>query len=72
MKNHFPDYQKSDNSYENLKDKIQVAIRNGEWVEKQCKNDLARGIKKYDLHAYTNIHLLVGKLLNPNAYWLSK
>lgn len=69
-KNHFPNYQKSNNCYDDLKDKIDLAIKNGYWLDKQLKNDFDRGIKIYELSAYTNVHCLVSKLINPQAYWL--
>lgn len=64
-KNHFNDYQKNVNSYSLLKDKINLAIENGEWLMKQNQNDIDRGTKIYDLSTYTNVHLLVQKLLKP-------
>ena len=63
---HFKDYVKSINIYASLKDKVNIAIENGEWLMKQNQNDIDRGAKIYDLAAYTNVHVLVGKLLNPS------
>ena len=62
---HFKDYAKNINAYTSLKDKIDFAIENGEWLMKQNQNDIDRGAKIYDLAAYTNVHILVEKLLNP-------
>ena len=67
-KKHFKAYEKSTNCYTVLKDKIEDAIENGFWLEKQNKNDLDRGMKLTDLSAYTNVHLLVRKLINPQKY----
>jgi hypothetical protein len=64
-KNHFNDYQKNVNAYSLLKDKINLAIENGEWLMKQNQNDIDRGTKIYDLSTYTDVHLLVQKLLKP-------
>ena len=69
-KNHFADYQKCSNCYDDLKNKIDTAIKNGLWLEKQLQNDFDRGMKNFEMAAYTNVHWLVAKLINPNAYWL--
>lgn len=69
-KNHFHDYEKCSNCYDDLKDKIEIAIKNGLWLDKQLKNDIERGIKNYNMSAYTNVHCLVAKLIDPKAYWL--
>ena len=71
-KNHFADYQKCSNCYDDLKERIEVAIKNGLWLEKQLQNDFDIGIKCYNMSAYTNVHRLVAKLINPNAFWLKK
>jgi len=67
-KNHFNDYEKNTNCYLALKDKIQFAIKNAKWLLKQVKIDLDTGKKITDLSAYTNVHLLVKKLINPKKY----
>ncbi len=67
-KNHFQEYQKNKNAYEYLKDKTDTAIKNGEWCVTQNQNDLNRGKKIHQLSAYTNIHELVIKLLNPDLF----
>ena len=64
-KNYFKEYAKNANAYLFLKDKMNIAIENGKWVAKQSQNDIARGMKIYELPAYTNVHLLVEKLINP-------
>lgn len=69
-KNHFAEYQKCDNCYEVLKDKVHTAIANGLWLDKQVENDFDRGIRSYEMSAYTNVHSLVMKLINPKEYWL--
>ena len=68
--NHFPEYEKNTNSYLMLRDKIEIAIKNGEWLLKQNQNDIDRGTKIYQLAAYSDVHLLVKKLNNPNKYLL--
>lgn len=69
-KKHFSDYLKSDNAYTDLKNKVEVAIKNGEWIVKQTENDIYRGTKLYELTAYTDVHLLVQKLIKPKEYLL--
>ena len=64
-KNHFHEYQKNINAYVSLKDKIDTAIENGKWIVNQNKNDIDRGIPTYKLSAYTDVHILVERLLNP-------
>lgn len=66
-KEHFADYEKKINAYVSLKDKIRVAIKNGKWLMGQNQNDIERGTKIYDLSAYTDVHILVQKLLNPGS-----
>ncbi len=68
-KNHLKDYSKAYCCYELLKDKVPTAIKNGEWVVKQCKRDIDSGIKIYNLAAYTNVHQLVRKLIDPKKYF---
>lgn len=69
-KKHFSNYLKSDNTYIDLKDKINIAIKNGKWIVKHNQNDINRGVKIYELSAYTDVHLLVEKLINPKKYLL--
>jgi hypothetical protein len=64
-KEHFNDYDKSTNAYSSLKDKIETAIENGVWLMNQNENDINRGLKIYELSAYTDVHILVEKLLKP-------
>ncbi len=64
-KNHYPNYSKKNENFTFLHQQIEVAIKNAKWLSKQNKNDLDRGIKMYDLEAYTNVHLLVQKLIKP-------
>lgn len=63
--NHFSEYDKSINSYTALKDKINTAIENGKWLIQQNQNDIDRGTNIHQLSAYTDVHVLVQKLLNP-------
>ncbi|MBC8486149.1 MAG: RloB domain-containing protein [Bacteroidetes bacterium] len=67
-KNHFKDYEKNTNCYLALKDKVKYAIENGEWLLEQTKNDIERGKKITGLSAYTDVHLLVRKLIDPNKF----
>lgn len=69
-KNYFPDYLKSENAYMDLKNRVTVAISNGEWIVGQNKIDIDRGKKLYELSAYTDVHLLVDKLINPKEFLL--
>ncbi|MBE7441117.1 MAG: hypothetical protein HS119_01505 [Flavobacteriales bacterium] len=64
-KEHFHDYDKSTNAYLLLKDRTITAIENGEWLMNQNQNDIDRGMKIFELAAYTDVHILVQKLLNP-------
>ncbi len=64
-KKHFHEYQKNINSYIALKDKVDTAIENGKWIVKQNRNDIDRGMPIYKLSAYTDVHILVERLLNP-------
>jgi len=48
-----------------LKNKIETAIENGVWLMSQNQNDIDRGTKIYKLSAYTDVHILVQKLLKP-------
>jgi len=64
-KEHYNDYEKSTNAYSYLKDKIKTAIEHANWLMKQNQNDIERGAKIYDLSAYTDVHILVQKLIKP-------
>lgn len=64
-RHHFSQYEKCSNCYDYLKDKIPFAIENGKWLENQVKNDIQRGTRYYELGAFTNIHKLIEKLINP-------
>ena len=67
-KNHFPAYLKSINSYEALRDKVNTAIVNSEWLLKQNQNDIDRGTNIFELSSYTDVHLLVRRLIEPKKY----
>lgn len=69
-KNHFSDYLKKENAYIYLKDKVSQAIENGKWVVKQNQNDIDRGCKLYNLDAYTDVHILVERLIKPKKFLL--
>lgn len=71
-KKHPIEYLKCNNCYDVLKDKINIAIENGIWLEEQLKNDIDRGIKCYNMAAYTNVHTLVRKLVDPKSFWLKE
>jgi len=64
-KNYITNYDKKFNYYSFLKDKIDNAIVNAEWLETHFKMDLENGIKIQDLPAFTNVQKLVIKLLKP-------
>jgi len=65
---HFADYTKNTNCYVSLRGRIEGAVENAIWLMKQNKNDIDRGEKITNLSAYTDVHLLVRKLLNPRKY----
>ncbi|MGV8017332.1 MAG: RloB family protein [Ignavibacteria bacterium] len=67
-KNYYSDYEKCSNCFDNLKDKISLAIKNAELVERSVKNEINRRQKIYELNAYTNIHHLVKKLIPKKFY----
>lgn len=69
-KHHFPEYLKKVNAYYDLKDNVNNAIENGEWIVKQNKTDIERGQKLYELSAYTDVHLLVERLIKPKEFIL--
>lgn len=64
-KNHFKEYMKNSNSYIALKDRIDTALENGKWIVNQNKIDIESGVHIYQLSAYTDVHVLVERLLNP-------
>mgnify|MGYP006430343075 CR=1 FL=1 len=64
-KEHFNDYDKSTNAYSILKNKVETAIENGIWLMNQNQNDIDRGVKICNLSTYTDIYILVRKLLKP-------
>ena len=67
-KEHFPEYSKNENTYDDLKGKVNIAINNGEWIVKQNEEDIERDCKLYQLSAYTDVHLLVLKFINPKKF----
>lgn len=64
-KKHFEKYEKNINAFTLLQDKIDTALDHADWLMKQNQNDLDRGVKINDLSAYTDVHILVQKLLKP-------
>ncbi len=70
-RNHLPEYLKKVNAYDDLKDKVNYAIENGEWIVKQNTADIERGQKLYELSAYTDVHVLVERLLKPKEFILN-
>lgn len=64
---HFKGYEKNINAYVSLKDRIETAITNADWLMNQNRNDIERGTKIYDLTSYTDVHILVQKLLDPES-----
>lgn len=65
-RNYFKDYEKKINAYTALRDKVDFAIDNSKWLMKQNQDDLDRGLKPHELSTYTDVHILVKKLLNPD------
>lgn len=63
-KKHHPNYLKQENTYYDLKDRSDIAINNGKWIVNQNQTDIDRGVKIYELAAYTDVHLLAERLLN--------
>lgn len=51
------DYNKT-NFYASIKDHQDLAISNADWLWRQNELDLSRGLKEYDLPAYTSFHRL--------------
>lgn len=62
---HFDKYEKSINVYASLSGQIDTALEHAIWLMKQNQNDLDRGAKINNLLAYTDVHILVQKLLKP-------
>lgn len=61
---YFPEYDKSKNSFELLKDKMDIAIERAKGLIKSLKSDLDSGKKVYELDVYTNVHELVETIIN--------
>lgn len=70
--NHFQDYEKCSNCYDQVKSKIPTAIQNGEWLEKRVQIDIDNGTQLWELASYTNMHVLVKKLFYPKEYLFVK
>jgi hypothetical protein len=51
-------YTKTMNIYESLKDKIEIALNNSEWLHKQNKFQIDNNEKLYNLNAYTDFDRL--------------
>lgn len=66
-KNYHSKYLKRENTYYDLKDKVDIAIYNSKWLLKQNQTDIDRGRRIYDLPAYSDVHILVERLLNPEG-----
>lgn len=62
---HFDMYEKNINVYASLRGQIDIALEHAIWLMKQNQNDLDRGAKINELSAYTDVHILVQKLLKP-------
>jgi len=67
-KNHLGSYTKGSFSFAEITFRIKDAIENGYWLEKQIEPDILRGKKPYELAAYTNLHRLVQKLIDPDKF----
>lgn len=65
IKRHYDsEFEKRNDHYEHLKQRIHDAICNGEWLNQQVQNDMNTGSKVYELNPYTNAHNLVNFLYN--------
>jgi hypothetical protein len=62
-KYHFANYEKTKDIFEKLKSSMSIAIANNKAVLKICQSELNRGEKPYQLGAYTDVYILVEKLL---------
>ncbi len=60
---HMADYDKTDDNYSKLKELTPDAIQHAERVREYFKSDLERGKKVYEMNPYTDIDILVDKLL---------
>ena len=61
--NHYNKYSKSRNCFDDLRDKLDTALSNGKWLEKQIKTHFSNVQKVYSLGAYTNVNKLVEELI---------
>ena len=61
--NYMACYDKADNNYSKLKDRTSIAIQRANRVKQYFQNDLNRGKRIYELNPYTNVDILVDKLL---------
>jgi hypothetical protein len=66
LRKYYTSYSKRKCCFDDLRDKMQTAIENAEWLEKQNRKDIDRGVHVADLSAYTNVHQLVKRLINPD------
>jgi hypothetical protein len=64
LKTLYNDYEKGGNHFKRLRNRIDTAIRNGEWLIQNAQNDLERGTRIDQLSAYCDVHKLVKMLLN--------
>lgn len=64
---HFKNYDKCKGCFQELKDKMQIAIKNGEKLIKNLEPDLLNGTKEYDLSAYTDVYKLVKTIIKTNS-----
>ncbi|NDC40795.1 MAG: RloB domain-containing protein [Chitinophagia bacterium] len=58
LRRHLPDYEKSQHLYNDLYSRKYVAYQNCAFVQQQVAADMARGLRPYELAAYTNVHEL--------------
>lgn len=66
--NHLADYLKCESVYSMIKDRVNTAISNALWIVKYNQNDISRGVKLYNLGAYTDVHVLVERLIDPKKF----
>lgn len=62
--NYMKNYSKADDNFSKLKDKTDEAVKNSELLRKNISFEFARGKKVYQLNSYTDVDILVSKLLN--------
>lgn len=62
--NYMTGYQKSDDNYLRLKEKTETAITHAVRIRKNYQHEIDSGKKIYEFNPYTDVDILVNKLLN--------